>query len=220
MLYADTIGNNTQKWEMMRVIYPLLITILLLAGFCWLAWVAELQSTVIFVLDKGGLYLNYTAGFGRLRVIGFRVRLALGHGLRAWKRNILTGKYEPETFDEIYRRTTRTHWNTLQIPYRSILNLGIQVIIKKLNVDAKVGLEDNAAATALLCGLLSAFLHALRAAGAQERQKPDGHIAVKPAFGKDCLSIRLRCIVAIEVRQAAHILAKSFGRAVKTNLQQ
>lgn len=204
----------------MRVLCPLLITLFLLSGLGWLVWVAELQSTVIFVLGKGGLYLNYIAGLGRLRVIGFRVRLASGHAPRAWKRNIITGKYVPETFDEIYRRTTSKHWNTLQIPYRSILNLGIQVIIKELNVDAQIGLEENAAATAFLCGLCSVFLQTVRAASTRGRFVPAGRIAVKPCFGEGRLSIRLRCVVAIEVRQAAYILAKSLGRAAKAKIHK
>lgn len=202
----------------MRVLSPVLIAMFLFSGFGWLIWVAELQSTVIFVLDKGGLYLNYTAGLGRLRVIGFQVRFASGHGLRAWRRNILTGKYVPEDIQEIYHRTTSEHWNTLQIPYRSILNLGIQVIIKELNVDAKVGLEDDAAATAFLCGLLSAFLQAIRTGSSRGRSVPAGSIVVRPVFEEDRLSIRLRCVMAIEVSQATHILAKSLGRTAKAKI--
>jgi hypothetical protein len=108
----------------------------------------------------------------------------------------------------------------LQIPYRSILNLGIQIIIKELSVNAQIGLEEDAAATAFLCGLFSAIMQTVRAASARGRFVPAGRIAARPVFGEDKLCIRLRCVVAIEVRQAACILSKSLGRTAKAKVRK
>lgn len=204
----------------MHVLYPLLISLFLLSGLACLAWAAELQATIVLVLDKGGLYLNYTSGIGRFRISGFRIRLSSGRGPRAWKRVLLTGRYGPAAFAEIYQRTTSKQWNTLQIPLRSSVRLGVKIIIREINVRAKIGLEDDSAATALLCGFASAFLQALRAVSTRGEFTPLGSIEVSPVFGQDRLSIHLKFIITIKARHIIKELVKDLPSMVNNKLRE
>jgi hypothetical protein len=183
----------------MHVLYPLLICFFILAGLGRLLWTARLQATVALVLDKGGLYLDYSAGLGASRLTGFRLRMMPGHSPRAWKRILLTGIYRPAAAGEIFRKTTSKRWNPLQIPFRSAVGLGLEIELPELMLRVKAGVEDDAAATALLCGSITALAHAVCAAGARGMPSPRHVVSVRPVFGRARLSLHLKAVVAVQV---------------------
>jgi len=165
-----------------------------------LIWIAELQATVCFVLDKGGLWFKYTVGLGRFRLSGVQIRIMNGHEPRAWVHPPLAIHMEPAEFDKVVHSTKSKKWETLQLPVLSIYNLGAKAIVRELNVKALLGVDGNAAATALLCGSISTFLQVIRIVSSKGNFLPKGIIQIRPEFRHERLSIHFKCIVAIKAR--------------------
>lgn len=199
----------------MHVLYPLLISFFMLAGLCCLAWASRLQATVALVLDKGGLYLDYSAGLGRSRLAGFRLRMMPGHPPRAWKRILLTGMYRPAAAGEIFRKTTSRRWSPLQAPFRSVVELSVEIELLELLLRVKAGVEDDAAATALICGAIASLAQALCAAGAGGRPSPRHVVSVRPVFGRARLSLRLKAVLAVRVGRIVRNAVKYRKRGKK-----
>jgi hypothetical protein len=165
-----------------------------------LAFVGELQTTICFVLDHGGIWLNVTTGIGRFRFSGYQLRVMPYHKPRAWKLNPLSRKYKPADPTKVLRRTSSERWKPIQLTLRSAYDIGVGIIIRLLNANIKIGVEGDAALTALLCGALSTLLHTLRSASTRGEFVPRGAVDIRPVFNGGKLSIRFKCILAIKVR--------------------
>ena len=172
----------------------------LLAGCIALVLAGELQSTVSFVVDKGGLWLKYSTGIGRLRFSGYQIRIMPDHAPRAWKLKPLLGRYRPEEVRRVFERTKSKRWKPIQLTVRSAFDIGVRIIIRELDVKAKIGIENDAAATAFACGLINTLLQVVRVASTRGEFMPRGAVAVQPVFNKARLSVRFKCILAIKVR--------------------
>ena len=81
--------------------------------------------------------------------------------------------------------------------------------VEMLDVHVRLGVRDDAAATALLCGLISSTLQALRAALACRQGEPAGHIVILPDFSKKRLSVRFRCILTLQIRHSIPVILQS-----------
>jgi hypothetical protein len=182
---------------------PFLIVLFVIAGLAALVWSSDIHATIAFALDRGGIWARYTTSLGIFIFSGYQFRIMSGHRPRAWKRNPLTGSMKPVDFQETVGNLFQKKWKPAQIPIRGAADIGVNILIEELNVDARLGVQDNAAATALLCGGIVTALQALRAAGTRGGFVPAGSIVVRPVFNRAHLSVRFKCILAIK---ASHII--------------
>jgi hypothetical protein len=189
-----------------------LIIVLIILALISLLWSADVRTTIAFVIDKGGFWLDYSTGLGRFRLVGFQIRMMSGHKPRAWMHKPLTGKLKTVEFQKTIQTLSDRQWQPIHIPVSGALDIGVNIIIDELNVKAKFGLEDDAAATALLCGSISTLLQSLRAVSTRGRFVPQGRILIRPVFGETCLSIRFKCILAIKARHIIREVIESLAR--------
>jgi hypothetical protein len=182
---------------------PFLIVLFLIAGLAALVWSSDIHAAISFVLDRGGIWVRYSTSIGIFTFAGYQFRMMPGHGPRAWKRSPFTGRMRPVDFNETVGRIFQKKWKPVQIPIRGAVDIGVNISIEELSVNAKLGVEDDAAATALLCGGIVTALQALKAAGTRGGFVPAGAIVVRPVFSRARLSVRFKCILAIK---ASHII--------------
>ncbi len=182
------------------MLVALIVLAVILVAAVMLALVGELQTTIRFVLDRGGIWLNVTTGIGRYRFSGYQLRVMPHHKPRAWKLNPISRKYKPADPTKVLRRTSSKRWKPIQLTLRSALEIGVGIIIRELSANVKIGVEGDAALTALLCGALSTLLHTLRSASTRGEFVPRGAVDVRPSFSRRRLSIRFKCILAIKAR--------------------
>lgn len=178
----------------------LLIVIGIILILATAVWVAEVQTTIAFVLDKGGLWLDYSTGLGRLRLTGFQIRLMTGHKPRAWMRRLKSRKLHPVEFEKTIGALTEKKWKPVNLTLSSALDIGVKLIIRELKVNAKIGIEGDAAATALICGSITTALQVLRTISTRGEFLPRGIVIIEPVFDCARLSIRFKCILAIKAR--------------------
>jgi hypothetical protein len=197
------------------VLIFILVVAMLIIALIATAYLAELQSTIAFVVDKGGLWLNYSSGIGRLRLVGFQIRMMEGHEPRAWKRRPFALKLEEAEFDDTIRGITAKKWKPIHIPLTGALDIGVNIIIRELDVKAKLGIEGDAVATALLCGSITTVLQIARAVSTRGAFVPKGYIVVKPIFTNARLSIHFKCILAIKARHIIREVVESKVRRKK-----
>jgi len=182
------------------VLIALIILAVIIIAAVTLALVGELQTTIRFVLDHGGIWLNVATGIGRFRFSGYQLRVMPYHKPRAWKLKPLIRKYKPEDPKKVLRRSSSKRWKPIQLTLRSALEIGVGIIIRELNAKVKLGVEGDAASTALFCGALSTLLQALRSASTRGEFVPRGEVDIHPVFDHGRLSVRFKCILAIKVR--------------------
>lgn len=188
----------------------LYILIFLLLTICFFVLWVELQSSIIIILNKGGLWLQISFGINRFRMISIRIRLMHGHKPRVWIRNLITGKYSPlDVLKATYKKLSRR----IDISFNSIIKLGLKIIIRKLEVKARIGVEDDAAATAMLCGFFVAFFETIRTIGTHGQFISKGFIIVNPIFGHDCLLFMINCMIGLKVKDIAGDMIKN--RAIR-----
>jgi hypothetical protein len=208
--------NNKYKFHQSRGFLQVLTAVLVIAGIILTlisaVYLIELQSTIAFVIDKGGIWLDYSSGVGRIRLTGFQIRLMPGHPPRAWMRKALTGKLIKADFSQTIKALTDPRLKPINIPLRGAFDIGVKIIIRELNVQAKIGIEDDAASTALLCGCIVTLLQALRAVSTRGRFVPKGNVTIQPVFNRPRLSIRLKCILAIKARHIIREVIESHAR--------
>ncbi len=192
---------------------PVVAVILFVLGLLALAvYIAELQTTIAFVIDRGGLWLDYSSGVGRVRISGFQIRMASGRAPRAWKRSLIGGKPRKTDFNElIYTLTHRTR-KPVNLPLGSLVDIGVKIIIRELNVNAKIGVEDDAAVTALICGMLETLAESARAVSTRGEFVPRGRIRIRPVFNAGRLSVRFKCILAVKARHIIREVIQSHTR--------
>lgn len=182
---------------------PLLIALFVLAGLIALVWSSDVRSTVAFVLDRGGVWIKYNTCIGCIRIAEFQFRFMTDRSPRAWKRSIWTGRLKPVDYHLSIATIFEKKWRPIQIPLRGFFDIGVNLMIERLDVCAKLGVEGDAAATALLCGAAVTALQALKAVSTRGRSVPGGVILVRPVFNRARLSVRFKCILAIK---ASHII--------------
>lgn len=197
---------------MLSFVLIALFIIFIAAG---LVWLAEVQSTITFVLDKGGLWLDYSTGVGRLRLVGFQIRIMTGHKPRAWMRRAHTRKLHLVEFDKTIGSVTEKKWKPINLTFGSALDIGIKIIIRELKVNAKIGIEGDAAATALLCGSISSALQLIRIASTRGEFVPKGFVEITPVFDRARLSIRFKCILAIKARHIIREVIENIARRIR-----
>ena len=161
---------------------------------------AELQSTIAVVIDKGGIWFNYTTGLWKYRFVGFQVRLMPGHKPRAWMRLPYYTRLIDTNFTKTIRSVSKPRLKFMHIPIKGALDIGTKLVIREFDVRVKLGVEGDAAATALLCGGALAMFQFARALIVRDREQPNGFILIKPEFAKARFSVRFKCIVAIKLR--------------------
>lgn len=186
--------------------------ILFVLGLLALAvYIAELQTTIAFIIDRGGLWLDYSSGIGKVRLSGFQIRMALGREPRAWKR-YLTGKLRRTDFDELMYTLTHRTRKPINLPLGGMVDIGVKIIIRELNLDAKIGVEDNAAVTALICGILETLMQSIRALSTRGEFMPRGRVEIRPVFNAGRLSVRFKCILAVKARHIIREVIQSHTR--------
>jgi hypothetical protein len=155
------------------------------------------------LLDRGGVWVKYSTSIGWLRVAEFQFRFMPEHKPRAWKRSILTGKLKPVDYGISVGAIFEKKWRPIQIPLRGVFDIGVNLNIERLDVQARLGVENDAYATALLCGCVVTALQALKTISTRGKFVPGGVIAIRPVFNRARLSVRFKCILAIK---ASHII--------------
>lgn len=180
----------------------LLFSLFVMAGLAALAWASYVKSAIALVLGRGGIWLRYSISLGPVRFLEYQLRMMPGRKPRAWIRK-LWGRLKPVGIEEVNKSLADKNLKPFQIPLRGILDIGVHIMIEELDVRASLGVESDAAATALLCGFAITALQALKAVGARGGTVPAGMIVVRPVFNQARLSARFKCILAIK---ASHII--------------
>lgn len=192
---------------------PAIAIVLFVLGLLALAvYIAELQTTIAFIIDRGGLWLDYSSGIGRVRITGFQIRLAPGRAPRAWERSIIMGKLRKADFNALVYTLTHRTKKPINLPLGSMVDIGVKIIIRELNVNAAIGVEDDAAATALICGILRLLMESARAVSTRGEFVPRGSVKIRPVFNAARLSVRFKCILAVKARHIIREVIQSHTR--------
>ncbi|MDL2289467.1 hypothetical protein LJB83_01750 [Clostridia bacterium OttesenSCG-928-F22] len=87
------------------------------------------------------------------------------------------------------------------------------VTLLEAGMQLSFGIEDDAALTAQLYGLLCALFNAMLAVGKEKYPKIEANVSIAPKFGTNAFELKLKCIVLAKL---AHIIIKWIKNSIKS----
>lgn len=178
---------------------------------------AELRSEMTVVAGRGGLWLHYTSGLWSCCLVGVQLRWMMGRGPRMWLEFpwMRFPIHIPFRATRKGLRGRRGKLESVNIPWHAVMDLAREFCVRRFDFQLKLGVADNAAATALLCaGALSAVQGA-RSALARRGETPEGCVRVQPVFTGGALQLRFACILAVKARHIIWELIKAYAAGRK-----
>ncbi len=168
----------------------------------------RLRFSLCLAVERGGLWLRIRTALGPLAMVELQFRWQPGRAARLWLRGPV-GRLRPlpppPWVDLWNQRGTNLPLSAAQ--GRQLLDL---LTVEQFSVRARLGVQDDAAATALLCGALNALLLALDAVLLTRGALPfERHVDVLPDFSKRRCSVRLRCIATLQIRHSIPVALES-----------
>ncbi len=167
---------------------------------------AELRSSITVVAGRGGVWLRYATGLWSCPLIGVQLRWMLGGRPRAWLELPWATHPVSASFDKTLRglKGRKSKIKPVNIPLKAVFDLVSRFRVLRFDFRLKLGVADNAAATALLCAAsLSAAQAARMVLARQSGERPLGMVQVKPLFSGGGVSLRFACIWSVK---ASHII--------------
>ncbi len=179
----------------------------LVAAVAGLALFGRLRLALCLAVERGGLWLRLSATLGPLPVVELQLRWQPGRAARLWLRGPVGRLHPlppPPWADLLDQRGANLPLSAEQ---------GRQLIggltLERFRIHARLGVQDDAAATALLCGALNALLLALDAVLTHGAPPSERRVDVLPDFSKGRCSVRLRCIAALQIRHSIPVALES-----------
>lgn len=173
----------------------------------------ELRSSITLVAGRGGLWLRYSTGLWNCPLIGVQLRWMMGYPPRVWLE--LPWLRHPMhaspkgTLRGLLGRKGKL--KPIRFPIEAIFDLVSRFRVLRFDFRLKLGVADNAAATALLCASVLSAAQGARSVLTRRGDQPAGQIWVRPIFSSGALQLRFACILAVKARHIIWELCKAYA---------
>lgn len=179
----------------------------------------QIRTSITLVTGRGGLWLRYATGLWNCRLIGVQLRWMMGYRPRVWLE--LPWMRHPVraspkgTLGGL--KGSKGKLKPIHIPAKAIIDLVSRFRVLRFDFRLKLGLADNAAATALLCASLLSAAQGARCVLTRRGDQPAGQVRVQPVFSSGALQLRFACILAVKARHIIWELCKAYATRRKQN---